>query len=110
MRPLLFPLETLIHGLPYGWLQYLIRSPKPLDAEYVWRELSVKAPPAIDWVCQNWPLRPLRPLLLQAKMKQDHVLGIAAHYDVSKRPVLRFVPFETPVWSASQQCADRESG
>lgn len=83
MRHLLFPLESLIYGLSYGWLQYLIRSPKPLDAEYAWRELSTKAPPAIDWVCQNWPLRLLRPLLLHAKMKQDHVLGITAHYDVS---------------------------
>ncbi len=83
MRYLLFPLEALIYGLPYGWIQYLIRSPKPLDAEFAWRELTTKAPPAIDWVCRNWPLRPLRPLLLHAKMKQDHVLGIAAHYDVS---------------------------
>lgn len=83
MRYLLFPLEALIYGFPYGWIQYLIRSPKPLDAEFSWRELTTKAPLAIDWVCRNWPLRPLRPLLLHAKMKQDHVLGIAAHYDVS---------------------------
>lgn len=83
MRSLLLPFESLIYGLPYGWLNYLIRSCEPLDAEYVWHELTTKAPPALDWVCRHWPLRPLRSLLLHAKMKQDHVLGIAAHYDVS---------------------------
>ncbi len=83
MRLLLLPLESLVYGPSYGWLQYLIRSPQPLDAEATWQDVTRSLPPVFDWVRNNWPIRPLRPLLLAAKMKQDHVLGIAEHYDVS---------------------------
>ncbi len=83
MRPLLFPLESLIYGPPYAGLKNLIRSPEPLDPESTWRLITCDKPAAYELVCNHWPLRPLRPLLLHAKMKQDHVLGIAEHYDVS---------------------------
>ncbi|MCH7751188.1 MAG: class I SAM-dependent methyltransferase [Planctomycetes bacterium] len=83
IRPILFPFESLVYGPPYAWLQYLIRSPEPLDPADTWDRVSFDLPPAADWVRNHWPLRPLRPALLAAKMKQDHVLGIAAHYNVS---------------------------
>ena len=83
LRHLLLPAESLIYGVAYGRLQQLIRSPRPLDAEKTWQEMTHQLPPAIDWVRTQWPVAPLRPLLLAAKMKQDHMLGIAAHYDVS---------------------------
>ncbi len=83
LRHLLLPVESLAYGVAYGWLQHLIRSPVPLDAEQTWHDVTRRLPPAVDWIRTGWPILPLRPLLLAAKMKQDHVLGIAAHYDVS---------------------------
>ncbi|NOY30429.1 MAG: class I SAM-dependent methyltransferase [Planctomycetes bacterium] len=83
MRPLLFPLEALIYGPSYAGLKNLIRSPQPLEAEPTWELITGNNPAAYDFVARHWPLRPLRWPLLRTKMKQDHVLGIAEHYDVS---------------------------
>ena len=83
MRPLFVPLEALVYGPSYAYLNYKIRSPKPLNHATIWEELTFDLPPLAEWVRTHWPIRPLRPLLLSAKMKQDHVLGIAEHYDVS---------------------------
>lgn len=82
MRYLLFLPEFLVYGISYAWLKFLIRSPRPLEAR-VWNDVSAPAPPVLEWIRLNWPLRPFRRLLLAAKMKQDHALGIRAHYDVS---------------------------
>jgi len=83
LRYLLFPIETLIYGISYGYLQFHIRAPKPLLAEPTWRALTTELPRGLRRIRNAWPLRPLRRLLVAAKMKQDHALGIAAHYDVS---------------------------
>lgn len=83
LRYLLFLPEALVYGLSYAWLQYLIRSPKPLDAETTWLDVTRELPRGLRWLRTAWPLAPLRPWLVAAKMKQDHALGIAAHYDVS---------------------------
>jgi cyclopropane-fatty-acyl-phospholipid synthase len=83
-RPLLFPCEAIPYGLGYAWLNYHIRSPEPIDEEAFWHETTA-APlsPVIKYLRDHWPMRPLRGLLLFAKMRQDHLLGISAHYDVS---------------------------
>ena len=83
MRLLKFPFEAFVYGPPYAGLNNLIRSKKPLPAEWTWDMITGDKPWLYEAVCGNWPLRPLRGLLLRAKMKQDHVLGIADHYDVS---------------------------
>lgn len=83
LRYLLFPLECLIYGVSYGYLQFHIRSPQPLDAASTWTALTTELPRGLRWIRTAWPLGPLRPLLIAAKMKQDHALGISAHYDVS---------------------------
>ncbi len=82
-RSLLFPCEALPYGISYAYLNFLIRSPQPLDEERAWREITGSVPPVIGFVRDHWPLRPLRWWLLQAKLRQDHLLGISAHYDVS---------------------------
>lgn len=82
-RYLLFPIEALIYGISYGYLQFLIRSPQPLPGDRTWLVLTREMPHGLQWIRKCWPLRPLRPLLIAAKMKQDHALGIADHYDVS---------------------------
>lgn len=83
IRHLIFPWEALIYGVPYAVLQWLTRSPRPLESTRTWKIVARKPPPGLAWFSRNWPLRPLRGLLIRAKMQQDHLLGISAHYDVS---------------------------
>ena len=83
LRHALFPLEAAVYGVSYAFLQDIIRSPKPLDPAWTWHSVTRDMPYGTNWVRAKWPLRPLRRALLGAKMRQDHVLGISAHYDVS---------------------------
>jgi cyclopropane-fatty-acyl-phospholipid synthase len=82
-RELLRVVESVVYGPIYGKLQYLIRSPEPLDAETAWNSITQVHPKLVTWFVFAYPPRILRPLLIAAKMRQDHVLGIGAHYDVS---------------------------
>jgi cyclopropane-fatty-acyl-phospholipid synthase len=83
IRHLLFPAEALVYGVPYAVLQWLLRSSQPLDPEWAWEVVARNPPRGLAPVMKHWPLRPLRRLLISAKMRQDHLLGISAHYDVS---------------------------
>jgi cyclopropane-fatty-acyl-phospholipid synthase len=83
LRHALFPLEAAVYGVSYAFLQHAIRSPRPLDPEWTWWSVTRDMPRGTEWIRVHWPLKPLRRLIIRAKMKQDHVLGIAAHYDVS---------------------------
>ena len=75
--------ESVVYGPAYGTIQHLVRSPDPLDGEKVWNMVTGKINPVFDYVRRRWPLQILRPLVVAAKLRQDHVLGIAEHYDVS---------------------------
>ena len=83
IRHAIFPLESFVYGISYAFLQHSIRSPQPLEDKWTWHAITRDMPRGTDWIRTNWPLRPLRSLVVRAKMKQDHVLGISAHYDVS---------------------------
>ncbi|MEQ8208721.1 MAG: class I SAM-dependent methyltransferase [Lacipirellulaceae bacterium] len=83
LRVPLFFIEWFVYGISYAYLQFHIRSPKPLDEEQAWKNLTDELPRGLKWIRTAWPIRPLRRLLVRAKMKQDHALGIAEHYDVS---------------------------
>ncbi len=83
LRHLLFPPEALAYGVPYAFLQWAIRCPEPLEPEWTWHMVARDPEAALRFVADHWPLRPLRGPLIAAKLKQDHVLGIAEHYDVS---------------------------
>jgi cyclopropane-fatty-acyl-phospholipid synthase len=83
LRHALVPVEALVYGVSYAFLQNIIRSPTPLDPEWTWTMVTKDMPYGTAWVRKHWPLKPLRRLLLSAKMRQDHVLGISEHYDVS---------------------------
>ena len=83
LRHLLFPVESLVYGVSYGFLQWAIRCPRPLDPAWTWHMVTRDPSPGLRFVLNHWPLQPLRPLLIAAKMRQDHVLGISQHYDVS---------------------------
>ena len=78
-----FPFESMLFGPAYGWLRFKIRSPEPLDAEAAWDEVTGKIPPVFDWLRQNYPPTFMRSVLIASHMRQAHVKGIAAHYDVS---------------------------
>ncbi|TWU23715.1 SAM-dependent methyltransferase [Bythopirellula polymerisocia] len=82
-RKFLNVFEAIPYGVSYAWLNDKIRSPEPLNEEAIWQEITGPLPPAVQFVRDHWPLRPLRWALLATKMKQDHLLGISEHYDVS---------------------------
>jgi cyclopropane-fatty-acyl-phospholipid synthase len=75
--------EMAAYGPAYGYLNYLIRSPQPLEAESTWQRVAGDPPAAANWIRNAWPPVFLRGALIAAKKRQDHVLGISAHYDVS---------------------------
>ncbi len=83
LRHALFLPEAAVYGVSYAFLQNIIRSPTPLDPEWTWHSITRDMPRGTDWIRTHWPLKPLRRAVLGAKMRQDHVLGISAHYDVS---------------------------
>ena len=75
--------ESLVYGPPFGYLNYLIHSPSPLDPEKTWRLITRKRSTRELWIIDHYPPSFLRRLLLTVKERQDHLLGISAHYDVS---------------------------
>lgn len=85
LRYAAFPFEAAFYGVSYAFLQSLIRSPKPLDPEYAWHSVTRDMPRGTDWIRMGWPIKPMRKVVIHAKMKQDHLLGISAHYDVSNQ-------------------------
>ena len=75
--------ESLIYGPAFGYLNHLIRSPSALEPEKVWEEITRKRSAPKLWILDHYPPSFLRRLLLTFKQRQDHLLGISAHYDVS---------------------------
>jgi cyclopropane-fatty-acyl-phospholipid synthase len=75
--------ESIVYGPIYGKLQHMIRSPRPLDPDVAWNSIVRVSHPLVTWFVFAYPPKFLRPLLIAAKMRQDHVLGIGEHYDVS---------------------------
>ncbi len=100
------PFEGLTFGPAYSWLQFKIRSSEPLDAEATWDEVTGKIPPLFNWIRQNYPPSCLRSLLIHHKMRQAHVKGIAAHYDVSNDFYKLFLDEKYMFYT----CADFPSG
>jgi cyclopropane-fatty-acyl-phospholipid synthase len=105
-RCLAFPLESIVYGPAYGTLQFMIRSPRPLDPVKTWNLIVGKNAPVLDWIRVHWPLWFLRKPLVGAKMKQDHILGISAHYDVSNEFYELFLDKKYMFYS----CADFPTG
>ncbi|HEX4128665.1 MAG TPA: class I SAM-dependent methyltransferase [Pirellulales bacterium] len=94
--------DAVVYGPSYGVLNYLVRSPVPLDAERTWRLVTRKVAGPVDWVAKNYPPPAVRRWLLRHKLRQDARLGIAAHYDVSNEFYELFLDREFMFYS----CAD----
>lgn len=110
MNPLLRMLalfaESFVYGPPFGYLNYLIRSPRPLDPETTW-QIVTRRPTAIERaIVDHYPPSFLRRLLLTMKQRQDHLLGISAHYDISNEFYKLFLDRRYMFYS----CADFDSG
>ncbi|HET6884178.1 MAG TPA: class I SAM-dependent methyltransferase [Pirellulales bacterium] len=75
--------ESLVYGPQFGYLNYLIRSPQPLDPDATWQLITGARHPLGVWIADRYPPSFLRRVLLVLKQRQDHLLGISAHYDVS---------------------------
>jgi len=105
-RYLLAVAESITFGPSYGVVQALIRHPKPLDPEPVWSRITDDFPPLINWLRCGWPPTFARRPLLSLKLKQDHLLGISQHYDVSNEFYQLFLDKKYMFYSA----ADFDSG
>lgn len=75
--------DAATYGLSYGYLKYLINSPKPLDPEGTWYEITREPPAAIRWFSEHYPPEFARAWLVARKQREDVRLGIVEHYDVS---------------------------
>lgn len=106
MRALRFCFDSLIHGMSYGFLNFLIHSPQPLDEEWVWNVLTGPEVPLLRWLCTSYPPSFLRRLSLRARQLQDAALGIQAHYDVSNEFYKLFLDPKFMFYS----CADHTRG
>ncbi len=92
LRHLALVPESVVYGPSYGYLQHLIRSSVPLDAEQTWDEVTRPLPATADWIKSNYPPALIRPALVWAKERQDHVLGIAEVAIHSLKPLLADSP------------------
>ena len=95
--------ESLVYGPSFGYLNYLIRSPTPLDPETTWNFITRKKE---LWISDHYPPSFLRRMLLVLKQRQDHLLGISEHYDVSNDFYELFLDRRYMFYS----CADFQTG
>ncbi|MEX2119847.1 MAG: class I SAM-dependent methyltransferase [Pirellulales bacterium] len=101
--------ETAVYGPSYGLLSYLIRSPAPLDPERTWGQVTQARNALVDWARRSYPPWFLRRLLLAAKMRQDHALGISSHYDVSNEFYELFLDKRYMFYSCADFITGRET-
>lgn len=106
LRSLAIVPEALVYGPSHGYLQYLVRSPEPLDPQRTWDAINRELSRPVQWLRMNYPPSPVRRALLWTKQKQDHLLGISAHYDVSNEFYELFLDRKYMFYS----CADFANG
>ena len=109
LRHLAFVPESLLFGPSYGVINYLVRSPEPLDAERTWKFITRKLSPLEDWGRLNYPpgfmRRPLQKIFLQS----THERGIAKHYDVSNEFYELFLDKKYMLYSCADYLTGRET-
>lgn len=105
-RTLLFPLESLTHGLIYGLAQYHIRNPRPLDSNQNWEFWTAQKGPLVTAIINDYPPKFVRKLLVEVKFLLPHEAGIAAHYDISNEFYELFLDRRHMFYS----CADFNDG
>jgi cyclopropane-fatty-acyl-phospholipid synthase len=101
--------ESVVFGPSYGAVQALIRHPQPLEPDFVWDRVTNDLPPLLDWLRLQWPPAFARRPLLSLKLKQDHLLGISEHYDVSNEFYGLFLDKKYMFYSAADFNSGEES-
>lgn len=83
MNSIRLALETVSHGPFYSLAQWRIRQEEPLDAEENWHFWTSSRNSLLVKALAHYPPGFLRKILVNAKLKTKHEVGIAAHYDLS---------------------------
>jgi len=83
VRDLALVPESILYGPAYGMLMRAVRCPYVMDHKTLWDIVNQQLPKALDWLQRNYPPHWMRKPVMWAKLRQDHVLGISEHYDVS---------------------------
>lgn len=107
LRYLRFPLELATHGPAYSALNFLIRSPRPLDEERTWDFITTSAESGLGhWFREAYPPAWMRRLILRRMQYREAHLGIEEHYDVSNDFYKLFLDSKFMFYS----CADHLTG
>ena len=109
LRHVAFVPETILLGPSYGIINFLMRSPKPLDAEQTWNYITRKLSSLEDWVRLNYPPRFMRHPLLKSFLRSPHEKGIAKHYDVSNEFYELFLDKKYMLYSCADYITGRET-
>jgi cyclopropane-fatty-acyl-phospholipid synthase len=83
LRLCALPVESALYGPLYGALKYLIRSPAPLDPDWVWHAATEASSPWFSWLARRYPPHFVRRLYVAAKRRLDHRVAVTTHYDAS---------------------------
>jgi len=108
-RHLVFPCEALIYGPVYATFKYLIRSPKPLDPEKTWKLLTGEPSGLVRAICEGYPPKFVRRLLLGRHRTQAHEVGISEHYDVSNDFYELFLDKKYMFYTCADHYADTQT-
>jgi cyclopropane-fatty-acyl-phospholipid synthase len=98
-----------VYGPSYAGLQYIIRTPRPLDPELTWQFITRPLPPIVYWLWLNYPPTFIRRFLLALKMRQAHHVGIEDHYDVSNAFYELFLDKKYMFYSCADFVTGRET-
>lgn len=109
LRHLTIVPESLLFGPSYGVVNYLMRSPKPLDAEQTWNYITRQLSPLEDWIRMNYPPGFMRRPLQKFFLRPPHEAGIAKHYDVSNEFYELFLDKKYMLYSCADYLTGRET-
>lgn|SRR5487761_1129117 len=109
LRAALLAAESAVYGPSFGYLNYLVRSPTPLEPETTWRKITRRRSAFELAIIDHYPPSFLRRLLLVLKQRQDHLLGISAHYDVSNEFYKLFLDRRYMFYSCADFITGRET-
>lgn len=102
--------DSLVHGVSYGYLNFLIHSPRPLNEEKTWHFITKQPELGFRrWIREAYPPSFVRKLILRRMQYQDARLGIEEHYDVSNEFYKLFLDPKFMFYSCADHITGRET-